>query len=221
MAFPNKPAGLSPVEFLSGATWNGQGHLYAIPEADTAGYWVGDVVMPGTSAGGTFGAGGDSQGIQYVTKYTEASADPVLGVIVAIGTDPTGSQYIQPNNLALNYRPAAAQSQVFYALVVDDPNVIYEVQEGGTGTNLTSAVIGYYCDLLVAAPATVGVVAVSGTQLDNTSTSDSTTTLPVKLLGLVQRSDNGFTTSPSTGGGGQKWRVILNNHFYRSATPAV
>lgn len=225
---PNKPVGLSPVSSLLASVggFNGQGNLYAIPAADTSGYWPGDLVMPGTSAGGTYGAGGDSYGTQYITKYTEGSTDPVLGVIVAIGTDPTGSQFINPNLLGGSaqspggtYRPAGAQSIVYYAMVLDDPNIIYEIQEGGTGTNLTGAACGLNADLAVAAPATVGVTAFSGSQLDN-ATTGTTTTLPLRILRLAPRPDNGFTTSPATGGGYQKWWVTLNNHFYKQLAGA-
>jgi hypothetical protein len=225
---PNKPVGLSPVSSLiaSGGGFTGQGNLYAIPAADTSGYWPGDLVIPGTSAGGTFGAGGDAYGTQYIAKYVEASAHPVLGVIAAIGTDPTGSQFINPNllggseqNPGGTYRPSGAQSVVYYAFVLDDPNIIYEIQEGGAGTNLTSTAIGLNADIVVANPSVIGVTAFSGSQLDN-ATTGTTATLPLRILRLAPRTDNGFTTSPATGGGYQKWWVKLNNHFMSQTTGA-
>jgi hypothetical protein len=228
---PSKPAGLAPVASLlaSGLGFNGQGNLYAIAPADTAGYWPGDLVVTGTTAGNTFGVGFDPNGVPIITKYVEASAHPVVGVIQAIGIDPTGSQFINPNVLGgaasnypyagpggATYRPNAAQSVYYYALVLDDPNIIYEIQEGGTGTNLAPASITHYnADVVVANPATIGVTAQSGTQLDN-ATLATTATLPLRIYRFVPRPDNGFTTVPATGGGGQKWLVTLNNHILRA-----
>jgi hypothetical protein len=227
---PNKPAGLAPVASLlaSGQGFNGQGNIYAIAPGDTAGYWPGDLVVPGTTAGNTFGVGFDPNGIPIITKYVAASTNPVVGVVQAIGIDPTGSQWINPNvlgNAAANYpfagpggatyRIAAAQSVYYYALVIDDPFVVYEIQEGGAGTNLTNTPTHWNFDVVVANPATIGVVNQSGTVLNNASGA-TTATLPIRLKQLVQRPDNGFTTSPATGGGGQKWLVTLNNHIYRA-----
>jgi hypothetical protein len=227
---PSKPVGLSPVDSLIAihGGFSGQGNLYAIAPGDTAGYWVGDLVVPGTTAGNTFGVGFDPNGIPIVTKYTAASTNPLVGVVQAIGIDPTGSQFINPNVLgqaATNYpfagpgggtyRPNAAQSVYFYALVIDDPFVVYEIQEGGAGTNLTNTPTHWNFDVVVANPATIGVNNFSGTVLNNASGA-TTATLPLRLKQLVQRADNGFTTSPATGGGGQKWLVTLNNHIFRA-----
>lgn len=232
---PNKPAGLTPVDHLLGLPWSGKGRLYAIPAADTSGYWPGDLVIPGTSAGNTYGAGGDANGTKYIAKYVAGSAHPVVGVVQAIGIDPTGSQFINPNILGgaasnypfagpggATYRPAAAQSVDMYALVIDDPYVIYEIQETGTSTNLTKTAVGLNADVIVANPATIGVTALSGTMLDNGqgTAPGTTSTLPLVILQFVPRVDNGFTTVPSTGGGFQKWWVALNNHIFRAGITA-
>lgn len=227
---PNKPAGLSPVASMlaSGEGWNGQGNIYAIAPADTAGYWPGDVVVAGTTAGNTYGVGFDPLGNPIITKYVEASAHPVTGVVMAVGIDPTGSQWINPNILGgaaanypfagpggATYRPAAAQGVYYYALIADDPNLVFEIQEGGTGTNLTNTPTHWNFDIVVANPATIGVTAFSGSQLDNAS-AGTLATLPLRLYRFVQRIDNGFTTSPATGGGFQKWLVTINNHVFRA-----
>jgi hypothetical protein len=33
--------------------------------------------------------------------------------------------------------------------------------------------------------------------------------------------DNAFVTSPATGGGAQKWWVLINNHYYRTGIIAL
>jgi hypothetical protein len=227
---PNKPAGLSPVASMLALTdgFNGQGNIYAIAPGDTGGFWPGDLVVPGTTAGNTFGVGLDPNGIPIVTKYVAASTNPIVGVVQAIGIDPTGSQWINPNVLGgaasnypfagpggATYRPNAAQSVYYYALVLDDPNVVYEIQEGGAGTNLTNTPGHFNFDVVVANPATIGVTAQSGTVLNNASGA-TTATLPIRLYRFVQRTDNGFTTSPATGGGFQKWLVTINNSIFRT-----
>lgn len=221
MAFvnPNKPAGLTPVKYLNGAKWTGGGNIYAILSTDTNAYSQGDLVtLTGT---------GDASGVPGITLYTEGTG-PVTGVLIAVGvgSGPTGlggigagagGPYINPNNLALVQAPAT-KTQNYYALVVDDPNVIFEVQETGTDTNLTQTCLGNNAPILYAAPAT-GVY-VSGTMLNNTGVT-TTSTLPLKILSFAQRADNHFSTSPTTGGGYQKWWVLLNNHSYRAGTTGV
>lgn len=229
---PNKPAGLVPVASLiaSMGGFNGGGRVYAIPPADTSGYWPGDVVIPATAAGNTYGIGGDpNTGFQCIAKYVEASTHPVIGVVQAVGIDPSGGQWINPNQLGSaasnypygspggTYRPAAAQSIWYYALVIDDPWALYEVQEGGSGTQLTQTSVGNNIDLLVANPATVGVTGQSGTQLDNASV-NTTATLPCRIMQLVQRPDNGLT---ATVPGYQKWIVKLNNHYFLTGIAAA
>lgn len=217
MAFvnPNKPAGLSPVKYLNGAKWTGQANMYAVAAADTNGYWVGDLVTLASSGDLTTGLPG----------FTLATAGNVaVGVIVAIGTGGVGQgggaggPIINPNDLSVIHRPAAAQATAWYALVSDDPNLIYEIQEGGSGTNLTAAIIGENADIVYAAPATG--VAVSGTTLNNGAI-DTTSTRNLKVLSFAQRVDNHFVTSPATGGGAQKWWVMINNHNYRNGITGV
>jgi hypothetical protein len=216
MAFvnPSKPAGLSPLRYLNSAKYDGKGQMYSIAAADTNPYFPGDLVTPTAT--------GDSNGIPGITIAT--AGNPAVGVIVAVGTLLAtgylvpGGPYINANNLSLVNRPSGAQSSVYYALVADDPNIIYEIQEGGAGTNLTTAACNNNANIVYAAPATG--VNVSGTQLNN-ATVATTITLNLKILRLVQRIDNHFVTSPATGGGAQKWEVIINNHVYRGGTLGI
>jgi hypothetical protein len=220
MAFVNplKPAGLSPLRYLNAAKYDGKGNMYCVLAADTNPYWNGDLV--------TLAAGGDTNGIPAVTLATAGAA--AVGVIVAIGTLNAGTgyrvpggPYINPLNLNVVNRPSGAQPQVYYALVSDDPNIIYEVQEGGTATNLTPAAINNNANILYAAPA--ASVHVSGTTLDGGSVGTSAT-LNLKILRLTQRVDNHFALSPPsapTGGAGQKWEVLINNHVFRAGTAGI
>jgi hypothetical protein len=213
MAFvnPNKPAGLSPIKYLSGANYDGKGQLYSILAAVTSAFYVGDLV--------DLAAGGDSNGIPAIALATAGSLFHV-GVIVAIGAVPQGGPYINVANMGSTInRPSGAQPQNYYALVSDDPNIIYEIQEGGTGTNLAPGTFTGNTNILYAAPA-AGVF-VSGTTLQNNPAPTTTATLDLKVLRLAQRIDNHFVTNPATGGGAQKWEVLINNHQFASRPAAI
>lgn len=191
MANANRPTGLSPVRSILGAPFNGQAQLYSIAAGYTTALYIGDpVISSGTS---------DANGIAGITLAAATGA--IRGVIVGIGTSP--GLIANPSNLDITYRPAAAQTDDWYALVVDDPNMIFEVQEIGTGTALTAAEVGMNVNLV----AGTGNGYVSGWQVSN-SGEDTTDTLQVRLLGLAQRQDNAF-------GPYAKWLVKINNsEFY-------
>lgn len=216
MAFvnPSKPAGLSPKRYLNGAKYDGKGQVYSIAAADTNPYFPGDLVTPTAT--------GDANGIPGITLATAGNV--AVGVVVAVGTNPTlgwlppGGPYINPNNLNIVNRPSGAQATVYYAFISDDPNIIYEIQESGAGTNLTTAACNNNGNILYAAPA--AGVNVSGTTLNNVGVT-TTATLNLKILRLCQRIDNHFVTNPATGGGAQKWEVLINNHVYRAGTTGI
>lgn len=213
MAFvnPNKPAGLSPIKYLNGANYDGKGQLYSILAANTNPFYLGDLV--------DLAAGGDALGIPAITLATAGSAFHV-GVVVAIGTTAAGGPYLNVANLGSTiFRPSGAQTVNYYALVSDDPNIIYEIQEGGSGTNIAATNFQGNSNIIYAAPA-AGVF-VSGTQLNNTALPTTTATLDLKVLRLSQRIDNHFVTNPTTGGGAQKWEVLINNHQFASRPAAI
>lgn len=221
MAFvnPNKPAGLSPIKYLNGANYDGKGQVYSILAANTNPFYVGDLVS--LVAGGAATAA-DTNGIPAITLATNGAA--VLGAIVAVGANsaqfPDGGPYVNVANMGNTiYRPAGAQPQNYYALVSDDPNIIYEIQEGGAATNLTRNAVGRNAQFLYAAPAT-GVF-VSGTTLDGGNANGTAATIALKIMRLVRRIDNNFVTNPATGGGAQKWEVLLNNHVFASRPAAI
>lgn len=191
MANANRPTGLSPVRSITGAPFNDQVQLYSIAPAYATALYIGDpVISSGTS---------DSRGIAGI--QLAAATGAIRGVIVGLGT--SVGLIANPSNLDITYRPAAAQSQTWYALVCDDPNMIFEVQEVGTGTPFTAAEVGLNANLSLGA----GNGYVSGWQVDN-SGEGTTDTLQVRLLGLAQRQDNAF-------GQYAKWLVKINNHeFY-------
>lgn len=198
MANVNRPTGLSPVKMVTGAPYNGQCNVYAILAADANAFAIGDPVVSSAS-------GADAAGVAAVTLAAATGA--IRGVIVGIGTK--ANLIANPDQLGSTIRSAGAKTTDWYALVVDDPNIIFEVQEVGTGTPLTAADIGLNTSLLVGA--NNGFV--SGWLLDN-GVELGTATLQVKLLGLSQRVDNAF-------GAYAKHLVLINNHELRAGTAGV
>lgn len=195
MANADRPMGFSPVKMITGAPYNGQANLYAILAADTNGYAIGD---PVTSDVG----GGSAEGLPAVTIGVAGAA--WRGVIVGIfDTKPGIAKIDNPNSTV---RPAAAQTKDWYALVVDDPNVVFEVQEVNSGTPLTAADIGLNANGV--AGTNNGYV--SGWTLNN-ATEATTATLNCKIMGLVQRADNAI-------GAAAKWLVTINNHQLKGGT---
>ena len=191
MANVNKPTGFSPVGNLLGGKWNEQGRLYAIPTSDTTNsYAIGDCVMSA--------AGSDANGVRYVQKWggaTTTSALP-LGIIVGIRVADPGTSLVG-NSLSLEktYIAAGTRTSVRYVYVVDDPFVLFEAQFDATGATQAQLSLN----------AAVTISAANQTSLSNSAPySDMvltgpavTATLPVRLLGAVQRADNQVTSAAS------------------------
>jgi hypothetical protein len=198
MANTNKPSGLSPVQYLNGAPWNGQARVYSIAYNYGTAIYNGDpVILSGTS---------DGNGVAGITLATAGDANPVLGAVVGIGR--YESLIANPNNLSQTYFPAGGDgtNAPWYALVVDDPNVLFGAQDIGTGTQLAAADIGLKINL----KSGTGNGYISGWGIDNGS-KGTTSTYQCKLFGLVRTSDNAF-------GQYAKFLVKINNHAYGTGT---
>ena len=201
MANANNPTGLAPVKHALGLQWNQVGREYCILAADTNQYWIGD---PVTTIGN---AGADTFGIPAVTLATAGAA--VRGVIVALGQIRYGP-YINPNNLnILPTRPSGAQTINWYALVIDDPYVLFEIQEAGAGSTLTSSSVNRNANFNLGTR--TSTLTISPTFLDNNTVS-TTSTLNLKLIEVIQRPD----VTPFTAF--DKWLVLINNHEFKVGT---
>jgi hypothetical protein len=187
MANVDKPMGLKPVSHLLGIPWSGGCHTYYIPSTDNNAFAIGDPVKSAGSA--------DSNGVASVTLGTAGS--PLRGAIVGFGR--YEHLMADPNSLDTNIIPAT-KTHDYYAMVADDPFIIFETQEIGTGTAFTATEVGLNADLV--AGTNNGFI--SGWLLNNVGEA-TTATLNVRLLGLVRRSDNAF-------GAYAKWLVMINAH---------
>lgn len=214
----NRINGFSPYSYLNGAPWTGQCRLYAIPVADTtASYAIGDVVQ---SAGGS-----DADGIVYVKKAPSGfnAAGAALGVVVGIRVaDPGVSLQGVALGLETNYLIAGTRANVRYVFVADDPMLLFEVSAGLTATNITLAKMRYNAGLgsfyngadqtyaidQNATATTLSQSSPNSNTIVASSTVATTASLPLSIMGLVQRADN-----PGTNVGAYS-RLLVKFNFH-------
>lgn len=182
------PNGFAPVKSLIGAAWNEQANLYCIPNDASNTYAIGDVVMSL--------AGADANGVRKVVKWGGASTTSALplGIIVGFQTPPgTSSLQGVPLTLEKVYISKSAGDQ--YVYVVDDPFVVFEAQFDSTGA--TQAQLSMNAAVTVVADQT-STLAQSAPYSNLVLTAPAVNaTLPIRLLGAVQRSDNVVTSAAS------------------------
>jgi hypothetical protein len=165
MANANTPFGLKPVKMHGSGAMTGGCEIFNVPASDATALFIGDPVVKAGSA--------DADGIATATRA--AASGTITGVVVGTmdaSKNPTSSRAASVNS---------------YVLVCTDPNVVYEVQEDAVGGALAAADVGLNADIIVAAGN--AYTHLSGVMLD-TSTKATTSTLPLKILGFVQRPDN-------------------------------
>ncbi len=187
MANPNKPAGLIPIGSVGSNAFNGQGNLYAIANDASNTYAIGDVVK---TASGT-----DANGVAYVTKAT--ATDTPLGIVVGFRVADPGVSLVGANlNLNNIYLPKS--SGLRYVYVVDDPDIVFAVQMDSTA--VTQANLHKNANLTITADDTTNLASspVSSIVI-NGSSINTTNTLIVRMLGLIQRDDNQITSSTTVG----------------------
>lgn len=194
MANKDAPKGLTPIGYANGAPWNGMTNMYLVPSTDNTIIGVGDLVKLAGDAGaaGVTVNGQDVEGMPTIAR--SAAGDLHVGVVVGFLAD--------QDNLMRKHR-AASTNRI--ALVVDDPAVVFEIQEVSGGTALTTAAVGLNANIATVADANT-TTGVSVTELDN-ATEAATADLDLKILGLVKRPDNVI-------GEHAKWKVMINTHSY-------
>ena len=193
----NAPNGFQPVKKLDGSAWTGATNPYQIASAYATALFRGDPVT--TLADGTLGvgvAGATCMGVFWGVKYTDST-----GVVKFMN--------YWPGN------PGVLTGSVVEALVIDDPNTVFSIQEtsgtGTAGTPLALADRGLNINFLYTAGSTAtGSSAVS----INNATEADTSTLNCKILQLDPTPGNAV-------GAFANWHVTLNNHFYRGGTTGI
>lgn len=184
MANANAPFGLRPTRTVGGVH-TGALEVFTTPAGDGTAIYIGDAV---TKTGN--GTGQTVNGIMYPDCVIAATTDIIDGVVVAVLADTEAS---------LPYRAASTLRRL---LVCTDPNMLYEVQEGNSGTPFTLNDVGMNVSLSVVAGSTV--TGLSGTVLDN-STEATTNTLVAKIVAPINRPNLAI-------GLANRWLVRINRH---------
>lgn len=202
MANLDAPKGFIPTRFFSGGSYDGRHQLVLIPASDGTAVYIGDVVKSnniGAAAGVTVN-GINCEGMPTAIRAASGTVgQDLVGVVVGFLPDPT--------QLGLKYR-AASTNRI--AMIAPLHDVVYEIQEDADTTPLAAADVGLNISFTTTAGNTA--TGVSGMELDS-SAKAATATLPLRLLGLVQRIDNAYNTGGS-GVDNAKWEVLFNTYFY-------
>jgi hypothetical protein len=203
MANTDRPRGLVPVKHLNGSPWNGAFRTYLCSSTDAI--YVGDIVKLAGSAGaaGAVVYGQDVEGMPTILRCTDGTGttDTPLGVVIGISP-------LQPV-ADVNYKAADDVERLAY--VVDDPTVIFEAQEDAATTPIAAGSIGLNVQFSTTAGSTV--TGVSGMELVSTLVGTTTTT-PLRILGLSKRIDNNLNTG-GAGTDNAKFLVIFNQHVFK------
>jgi hypothetical protein len=194
----NAPAGLVPVKKLDGSAWTGALNPYPIASTYGTSIGFGDPVT--MLADGTIGigvAGGIILGVFRGVQWTDTS-----GVI--------------RNSLFWPASTATFNSANARALIIDDPNMVYTIQETnaagtGAGTPLAAADVNLNANFRIGTVNTA--TGLSGTSLNN-ETEAVTATLNLQILGLDTYPENRV-------GNFANWFVRIVNHQFRGGVVGI
>jgi len=215
MANVNKPFGFSPWRHINGSPWNQQVNTYYIAAADTDVYFVGDPVKSAATM--------DVNGVPGVALA--AGTDTVRGVIVGIlPINPGPSTSLVGASLALEDSAiliGASKTKDYYVLVADAPDIIYKVQMDN-GTNTGSITVAACANKNASYTANSATTGVQSNAVVSAATVATTSTLNVKLMGLINDpvTNSGVSTTGTTGQYAV-WSCMFNQHELMGGTTAV
>ena len=189
MANLDRPCGLKPLGYLNGSPWNGKFRIYYKAAALAEAIFIGSPVKLAGSA--------DALG-KYPTIQLAGAGGPILGAVVGFGNTP--NIVADVTNLSLKHSPTLTAN---YVAVVDDPSVIFEIQEDSS-TTFTADSVGCNADLTTESGNTT--TGKSTVEID-CATETTTSTLEIRILRLIDRVDNELGTY-------SKWEILINVHAY-------
>lgn len=205
MANPDTPYGLVPCNNLGGE-YEGKANAYFLPASDGVAVAVGDVVTLAGSANTTDQIGVQGGGLPTITRLTggaPAGGAAYIPVGIVVGFEPDPDALEVPN-----YR-AASTARVAY--VVDDPNVMFYVQEDSVGGALAATDVGERIDFIMGTPsATTGL---SNVEIDS-STAAASADKQAQILRILPVPNNEIGTNA-------KWICKFNSHMYGLGTAGI
>lgn len=187
----DRPSGFKPLRYRNGSQWNGQANTYAFSASNSAACYKYDLVIFDSTNRTDSLVDPYMPGLPFVAS---AAADVTTaaqrGVVVGFLPEPEFTNS-GTASLGLMYRVASTKR---WAMVVDDPDVIFEAQEeaGGytsTSNNFIGKAIG---TAYIAGSTTTGVSKAT----IKSSDSQTAAVRPWKVLRFVPRPDNfGFAAA--------------------------
>ena len=186
--------GFIPVGTLAGGDWTASVRTFTL-DADHSAIYVGDLVH--------FHSDG------YLDVYA-AGDTQVVGVCVGVEVD----RGLNTATEFPGYMPANVAGKI---RVATDPLLLMEAQEDGDTTPLTLADVNRNIEIINGGGSTV--TGLSGMELDSTS-HNTTNTLPLRLVGLVDRADNQLASVDSSKPNA-RWLVTFANHAWNGLNVAV
>jgi len=193
MAQTDTPFGFKPVGMIDGSPWNGKIRIYYTDGA-AAIYKGSPVILLSTSD-----ALGHAPGCAIATTET---AD-ILGVAWTFGN--TRFLTADVSDLTTAYKPADSASG--YIGVIDDPRVVFEIQEdNASSATLAATDIGLNVKPKSAMESGSTVTGLSSCEVSSGSGATAAASYPLRLHGIVDREDNIMGSSYC------KWLVTINNH---------
>lgn len=200
----NRPFGLAAIRHRNGNPFNEAVSRYFVPAADASAYYIGDPVKSAANA--------DTNGVPALQK--SAGNDILRGVFMGQeqpGVNTPSIQGVLLQNTQTSI-PATKNGVNYYIYVVDDPDVVFAIQDDGiTGGNLVAANANKNANMTIAAPAQPQQA--SATVILSSSIA-TTSTLTLKLFGLVQQTGNVF-------GAFGIWQAFINAHEFNGQTAGV
>lgn len=174
--------------------------LCFIPSTDATATFIGDPVK-------TAGASGNIVGGPNVKTVAQCAAtNPIYGVVMGF------QQHTVSTGMDLGRRHRPASTAMYVLVKPANHQDIYRIQCDDDGSTLATGDIGLNADFIVGSGDTV--TGMSGVELD-TSTKNTTATLSLKIIGVVDRPDNTLGTAQ------QDVLVRLNNIEMSGGTGTV
>lgn len=194
MANADAPFGLIPTRYVSGAPYNGAANVYAVLDA-TNDLGVGSAVsLTGTAINGV-------AQVQRATvdDATPANNTPIVGVIVGVVDDANGTVF-RENVRYIDNNTAG------FALVADDPNLLFKMQEDG---DLGNAGVGAHFNIEFGTFSTVFGQSRDEIDSSTAAASDTQNAYNLKVLRLFpEQASNSVGTNAV-------WEVMIVNHALR------
>jgi hypothetical protein len=191
MANTDAPKGAVPIKHLDGSPWNGALNEYLIASAYNTTIYFGDFVKMTATGKIELAAAGDTTNLGSFqgVNYRNSSGEVVF------------SKYWPASTATFNSEDAKA-------LVVDQPDVIFEMQMDSDGATPSQADIGTNADFV---STHTGSTLTGLSKMEVDTSTCTTATANLRILRFVPKPDNAV-------GAYAKVEVLINEHFYKTTT---